>query len=127
MWMYPGPSCLDRSFSAELDNAEIDIRILRILVLRAHRNFGPSPIPLREGDIIPWVSPLDLGSARFVPTSTLPNVCCLYAQGHGCVPSDPWGSLCPRMWRGGRPSVPTMEGSVHGSGGGGLGMLPGQL
>jgi hypothetical protein len=27
MWMYLGPSCLDCSFSTELENIEIDIRI----------------------------------------------------------------------------------------------------
>jgi hypothetical protein len=32
IWIYPGPSCPDRSFSVELGNAEIDVRIGRILI-----------------------------------------------------------------------------------------------
>jgi hypothetical protein len=60
MWMYPGPSHPDRSFSIELDNAEIDAWNQGILVHGVNRNSGPSPIPLREGAISPWVSPLKL-------------------------------------------------------------------
>jgi hypothetical protein len=60
MWMYAGTSCPDRSFSIELDEVEIKARILRFLALRAHRNSGPSSIPLREGVISPWVSLLEL-------------------------------------------------------------------
>jgi hypothetical protein len=51
MWLYPRPSCPDCSFSAELDDLEIDSWIRRILTLGAHRNSGPSPAPLREGVI----------------------------------------------------------------------------
>jgi hypothetical protein len=60
MWTYPRPSCPDRSFSTNLDNAEIDIRIRRILALRENRNYGPSSIPLRERVVISKVSPLEL-------------------------------------------------------------------
>jgi hypothetical protein len=60
VWLYLGPSCSDRSFSAELDIAEIDTWIHRILTLGAHWNSGPNPIPLREGIVSPWVSPLEL-------------------------------------------------------------------
>jgi hypothetical protein len=49
-WVYPGPSCPDRSFSTELDDAEIN----------ADQNSGPSLIPLREGVVNPWVSLLKL-------------------------------------------------------------------
>jgi hypothetical protein len=62
MWMIRDPSCPNCSFSAELDNAKINIGIRRFLALGAHRNSSPSPIPLREGVIIPWVSPLELPS-----------------------------------------------------------------
>jgi hypothetical protein len=55
-WMYPGPSCLNRSFFAELDNVEIEAWIRGILVRGANHNSNPSPIPLREGVISPWVS-----------------------------------------------------------------------
>jgi hypothetical protein len=91
MWLYPRPSCPDRSFSAELDNFEIDIQIQRILTLGAHQNSDPSPIPLREGIVIPWMSPLELAFARFVATSTLPNIYCVYVWGLGCVCSNPRG------------------------------------
>jgi hypothetical protein len=53
MLMYPGPGCFDCSFSAELDNAEIDTKVRRILALEAHRNTGPSPFPLSEGIVSP--------------------------------------------------------------------------
>jgi hypothetical protein len=95
MLMYLGPTCPDDSFSTELDNAKIGIWIRRILALEAHQNSGPSPIPLREAVIIPWVSPLELASARFVPTSTIPNVYFVYAHGLGCVHSDPRGVSLP--------------------------------
>jgi hypothetical protein len=72
-------------------NVENDIQIQRILTLGAHWNSSPSPIPLSEGVIIPWVSPLELTSTRFVPTSTFPNVYWVYAQGLRCVRSDPRG------------------------------------
>jgi hypothetical protein len=49
-WVYPGPSCPDRSFSTELDDAEIN----------ANQNSGPNLIPLREGVVNPWVSLLKL-------------------------------------------------------------------
>jgi hypothetical protein len=42
MWMYPGPSCPDCSFSAELDNAEINAKIQGILVHGANKNPDPS-------------------------------------------------------------------------------------
>jgi hypothetical protein len=58
--MYLGPSCLDCSLSIELDDADIDAQIQRILALEAHQNSGPSLINLREGVISPWVSLLKL-------------------------------------------------------------------
>jgi hypothetical protein len=57
MWMYPGSSCPDRSFSADV---EIDTWIRRTLALRAHRNSGPILIPSREGVVSPWVNLLKL-------------------------------------------------------------------
>jgi hypothetical protein len=53
MWMYPAPSCPDRSFSAELDDAEINAWIWGILVHGANQNPGSSMIPLRGGVISP--------------------------------------------------------------------------
>jgi hypothetical protein len=60
MWMYSGLGCPDRSFSVELDSAEINVRIRGILVYGADQDPGPSPVPLREGVISPWVSLLEL-------------------------------------------------------------------
>jgi hypothetical protein len=60
MWMYPGPSCPDHSFSAELDNVEINARIHGILVYGANQNPSPSRIPLRGGVVSPWVTLLKL-------------------------------------------------------------------
>jgi hypothetical protein len=71
MWRYPGPSCSDHSFSAELDDKEIDTQVRMILALRVHQSSGPFPIPLVEGVISPWVSPLKLILAllcRFLPS-----------------------------------------------------------
>jgi hypothetical protein len=60
MWMYQRPGYPNRSFSAELDNAEINSRIRGILVHRVDQDPGPSPIPLREGVASPWVGLLEL-------------------------------------------------------------------
>jgi hypothetical protein len=53
MWMYPGLGCLDHSFSAELNNVEINGRIQGILVHGAGQDPGPYPAPLREGVVSP--------------------------------------------------------------------------
>jgi hypothetical protein len=60
MGLYPGPSCPDRYFSAELDDTEINAWIQGILVHRANQNSSTSPVPLREGVIRPRVSLLEL-------------------------------------------------------------------
>jgi hypothetical protein len=60
MWRYPGPDCLDRSFPAELGDAEVDTCMQRILALRVDRRTGPGPVSLSEGVVSPWVSPLEL-------------------------------------------------------------------
>jgi hypothetical protein len=39
---------------------EINIRIRGVLVHGVNQNFGPSLVPLREGVIRHWVSPLEL-------------------------------------------------------------------
>jgi hypothetical protein len=53
MWRYPGPSCPDRSFSAELVGAEVDSQLQKILALGAHRHSSSGLIPLRDGVISP--------------------------------------------------------------------------
>jgi hypothetical protein len=61
MWSYPGPSCPNHSFSAELVDEEVDTRVQRILVLRVNQH--SSPVPLWDGVVSPLVSPLGLISA----------------------------------------------------------------
>jgi hypothetical protein len=56
MWRYPGPSCPNRSFSAELIDAEFDTQVRKILALGVNRHSGSSLIPLRDGVVSPWVS-----------------------------------------------------------------------
>jgi hypothetical protein len=60
MWMYLGPSCPDRPFSAELSDTEINTRIRRVLAHGFDLNLVFGPIPLREGVDSPWVSSLGL-------------------------------------------------------------------
>jgi hypothetical protein len=45
MWMYPGSSCLDRSFSTELDDTEIKTQIQGVLSHGADLNLGSGSIP----------------------------------------------------------------------------------
>jgi hypothetical protein len=49
MWLYPGPSCPDRSLSEELGDAEINIRIHKVLDHEADLNPRAGPTPMREG------------------------------------------------------------------------------
>jgi hypothetical protein len=46
MWLYLGPSCLDRPSSEELDAVEINTQIHKVLDLGANPNpeAGPSPL-----------------------------------------------------------------------------------
>jgi hypothetical protein len=58
MWRYPGPSCPDHFFLAKLADVEIDTRVRRVIALEVHQSSNPYLIPLREGVVSPWVSPL---------------------------------------------------------------------
>jgi hypothetical protein len=60
MWLYPGPSCHDHPFFAELGDTEINTRTWGVLAHGADLNFGSGPVPLREGVKSPWVCPLEL-------------------------------------------------------------------
>jgi hypothetical protein len=60
MWVFLGPSYPDRSFSAKPDDAKINAQIQGIIVHGADQDSGPSPTPLWEGVINPWVSLLKL-------------------------------------------------------------------
>jgi hypothetical protein len=107
-----GPSCSNHSFSAEFGDAEIDIWIWRILALGAHQNSGPSPIPLREGVISPWVSPFELASTRFCQFLPFLMLNAFMCRVLGVCTVTRRGSPCPRMRRGGRLTVPTMKGGM---------------
>jgi hypothetical protein len=48
MWLYSGPSCLDRSFSEELREVEINTLIHKVLDDGANLNPEAGPTPLRE-------------------------------------------------------------------------------
>jgi hypothetical protein len=63
MWRYPGPSYPSCSFLAELTDVEVDTRVWRILALRVNQHFGSGPVPLKDGVVSPWVSPLGLISS----------------------------------------------------------------
>jgi hypothetical protein len=49
MWMYPGPSCLNRPSSEELSAMEINTRIFKVLDLGVDSNPKKGPAPLQEG------------------------------------------------------------------------------
>jgi hypothetical protein len=49
MWLYLGPSYLDRSFSEELSVEEINTQIHKVLDHGAHPNLEAGLAPLREG------------------------------------------------------------------------------
>jgi hypothetical protein len=49
MWLYPGPSCPDRSFAVELSETEINTRIHKVLDHETNLNPGAGPAPLRQG------------------------------------------------------------------------------
>jgi hypothetical protein len=49
MWMYPGPSCLDHSFSAELGDTENNTRVRGVLAHGGDLNLGSGLVHLREG------------------------------------------------------------------------------
>jgi hypothetical protein len=60
MWMYPGPSCPDCPFSAELNDMEINTWVRGVLARGADLNLGSVSVPLRARVDSPWVSPLGL-------------------------------------------------------------------
>jgi hypothetical protein len=60
MWMFPGPSCPDCPFFAELDGVEVNTRILGVLAHGDDLIFSFDLVPLREGADSPWVSLLEL-------------------------------------------------------------------
>jgi hypothetical protein len=51
MWRYPGPSCPNCSFSAELENMKVDTWVQGIHALRINRRSSSSPVSSRD-----WVT-----------------------------------------------------------------------
>jgi hypothetical protein len=105
MWIYPGPSCPNFAFSTELDDTEINTRKGRV--------------------VSPWVSLLELTFMCLCQFQLL-NAYVFLRRILGTHEVPCGGPPYPRMWQGGRPTVPTMNGCGHGGKGGGLGVLPGQ-
>jgi hypothetical protein len=104
MWMHPRPSCSNRSISTMLDNAEIYTWVQRILALEAHRNSGPSLIPLGEGVDIRWVIPLELASAQlcqFLPFLLWLLLSCARYWVHAWRPTGGGGYSFSRIQQGG--------------------------
>jgi hypothetical protein len=54
--MHPGPSCLDRPFSAELGDTEINTQIRGVIAPGANLSLGSGPVALRERVDSSWVS-----------------------------------------------------------------------
>jgi hypothetical protein len=65
MWLYPGPSSLDCSFSEELSATEINTWIHKVLDHGANLNPWTGPTPLREGVANTWVSLFGSVSAAY--------------------------------------------------------------
>jgi hypothetical protein len=107
MWMCLGPSCLDRPFSEELGDAEINTRIHRVLAHGVILNPGASPAPLREGVDSTRVSPFAIafGNLRHLICSwrSCPPIGpCAFSQcttgGHLTLGRGEAGSVsCPQL------------------------------
>jgi hypothetical protein len=54
--MHPGPSCLDRPFSAELGDTEINTQIRGVIAPGANLSLGSGLVALRERVDSSWVS-----------------------------------------------------------------------
>jgi hypothetical protein len=72
-------------------------------------NLGSSPIPLREGVDNPWVSLLRPTFSYLCQFQFL-NVCMFLRKVLGVLAAPHGGSPYLRMWRDGRPTVPTANG-----------------
>jgi hypothetical protein len=117
IWTYPGPSCPDHFFSAELDGTKINTLIRGMLVHGADQNSSPSSVPLREVDVSPWRVCLSLFSfacVNFCFINTYAFLC--WILGSCTMPHR--GSQCLRL------IVPTLNGNRHGGKGGGFGVPP---
>jgi hypothetical protein len=94
MWMYPGPSCHNRSFSVKLGDTEINTRIQGVLAHGTDLNFGSNPVPLTEGVKSPWVSPLELILVYLCQFLLLRTHTFFFAQDLGYAHSTPrWVTL----------------------------------
>jgi hypothetical protein len=66
MWLYPGPSCLNRPSPEELSVAQVDSWIHKVLDLGVNLNPRADPVPLQEGVDSARVSTLGPISAAYV-------------------------------------------------------------
>jgi hypothetical protein len=112
--MYPRPRCPDRPFSTKLYGMEINTEIHGVPALGVGQNLGSSLIPLREGVHNPWVSLLELTSiclCQFLLPNTYAFLCRILG-----TRTAPHGGGSPylRIWRGGRPTVSTMNNCRNG-------------
>jgi hypothetical protein len=114
MWMYLGPSCPDRPFSAELGDTKISTQIWGVLAHGADLNFGSNPAPLREGVDNPWVSLLEF-TFIYLYQFLLLNAHAFLHTVLGMHAAPYGGSPYLRTWQGRRPTVRMMNDCRYGS------------
>jgi hypothetical protein len=85
MLMYPRPSSPNHSFSAELDNIEINTWIRGVRAHGAGKNFDSCSVPLTEGVDSPWVSSTSVNFYFFNTYAFLCSVLVTCASPHGRV------------------------------------------
>jgi hypothetical protein len=112
MWMYLGPSYIDRPSSEVLSAAEVEDQIHKVLDLGVNLNSGAGPVPLRRGIASVRVSTLAPVSVAFTNLS----FCCAcdLAQGLGGGHGEPWDADVPSdaaRWEVRHPS--SLETRVH--------------
>jgi hypothetical protein len=123
MWMYWGPSCLDRPFSTELGDTEINTQIQGIHAHGADLNLGSGSIPLREGVDSPRVSSLGFLFVYLCQFLFL-TIHMFLRRVLGVLTVPYGGSPYLRMWQDGRPIMSIANECRHGGRGDGTGASP---
>jgi hypothetical protein len=93
LWLYPGSSCFEDSFSKKLSVVEINIRIHMVLDHVANLNPEAGPTPLREGVVSTKVSLF--GSVLVAYAILLFHHSHGLVQGLGGAHSTSWGIILP--------------------------------
>jgi hypothetical protein len=88
MWLYPGSSCLDRFFTEELSEVEINTWIHKFLDHEANLNPEASPAPLREG----------VASTRVSLFGSVLAACVISSSHRGCNLMQCFGDACSTPW-----------------------------